>query len=286
CILTLGSDMDLGDPAMVFNGAPRVDLTGCTLRSNKSIKCNGAGLAAFASIAVGDVVNCPNPYPRSAAVPDIHEALKEKIELKCGYLASGYAWAANTTPTGTSVIVTYRAGYRLINVCGPLTLKGVGDITSAASTDDTVIVVENGDLILDADADVKLNRTTVVLSGQTGSHKITFPNGAGKTAKLSISGSRGDDTPWRGVAAYQDPRLTENVDLDWGPGASFAFDGVAYFPRSKFILRGVAETGPSSCSKIVAYSFKSDGGVSLRQNADACAANKMAQYRAPPRLIE
>lgn len=286
CILTLGSDMDLGDPALVFNGAPRVDLSGCTLRSNKSIKCNGSGLAAFASVATGDVINCPNPYPNAPVIADIYEALKSNIDLKCGGGASGYTWSANTSPTGAAVIVTYKSGYRQINICGSATLTGTGAISGGSASEDTVVIVENGDLNVDADADISATRTTFVLAGYLGSHRITFPSGTGKAAKLAVSAGTSHENPWKGIVVYQDPRLTENVNLDWGPGAKFIFDGTAYFPRAQFVLRGVAENGPSACSKIVTYSFKSDGAVKLRQSIAACNAIKAAQHNLPPRLVE
>lgn len=285
CILTLGADMELEDDAMVFNGAPKVDLSGCTLRSNKSMKCNGGGIGAYASIAVGDVTKCPNPIPHSRPIPDIYKVLQDEIELKCGASVLGATWSAGDAPSGPAMIVTQRAGYKQVNVCGPLTLSGSGDLTPANSTEDWLIIVENGSLILSTDADVAFHRTTLVLSGETGDHHVEFPSGTGKLASLAVSSAIGETNPWRGIAIYQDPRLTTGVDLDWGPGATFTFDGVAYFPNAAFLLSGVAQTGPSACSKIVSYSFRINGAVGLKQNVEGCANQKVAEYRTYPRLL-
>ena len=61
CIFTMGEDLEVSNDTMTFNGSPNVNLTGCTLRSNKSMKCNG-GATGAQTYAVGSIVGCSYPH--------------------------------------------------------------------------------------------------------------------------------------------------------------------------------------------------------------------------------
>ena len=61
CVLTLGQGQALGADSMTFNGAPNVALTGCTIRSNTSMRCNGHNTGAVASVSAGTTSGCSNP---------------------------------------------------------------------------------------------------------------------------------------------------------------------------------------------------------------------------------
>lgn len=286
CILTLGGEMDLDDNSMVFNGNPAVNLTGCTIRSNQAIKCNGNSVQAEASIAATLATNCPNPVNNAGQMPDIYKVLASNITKQCGSDDDGVTWSTGSVPSGPNVINYTRTGYRVVHVCGDLRLEGVGALAGTGGTDDLVIVVENGDLIVDHEANITATNTTFIFTAQSDSHVIDFPNGNGHYGRLSITSSTNAANPWRGIAVYQDPRLTSYVSQDWGPGARFVFDGVAYFPKTDMVLRGVAETGPSQCSKLVTNSFRINGDVTLKQNATGCENQKVAQYRTWPHLMD
>lgn len=288
CILTLGQNMNVSEDSMVFNGAPNVDLVGCTLRSNTSMTCNGNSLGAPASIAAGDATKCPNPRPHTAPLPDPYYALHTRIETSCAAQHGGYEWEAGTWPPSGNATVRQREGYKLVNICGPLQLTGSGVIESPAPNEDLVIVVENGHVQMDAKADVVLKRTTLILSGETTSglsHDVEWPNGNGKKAKLSISSSVAPSNPFKGIAFYLDPRLTSGVDMSWKPGSDFTFDGVLYLPNSNLTVSGNMAVGASGCSKIVVDTFRLNGAVALQQNAAACASQQVSQHQAFPRLV-
>lgn len=286
CIFSLGGELDLDDNSATFNGTPNVNLTGCTIRSNQSIKCNGSGIVASASIAAGSADGCPNPVNNAGQMKDIYKDLASNIEKKCGTDDGGVTWSTAAVPTGSNVITYSRAGRQVVHICGPLTLTGTNTI-APGGTDDLIIVVENGNIVVDRNADVTANKTTFILTGDSSTSVVDFPNGNGHHGTLRVSAGTNDANPWQGVAVYQDPRLTDNnKNMDWGPGAKFVFDGIAYFPKSDMVFRGTAETGPSACSKLVTNSFKINGGVTLKQNASGCKNQKVAQYQTWPRLLE
>lgn len=74
CILTLGHNQSVSDQSLTFNGAPNVALSGCTIRSNTSLKCNGHDTGAKASIAAGSASGCSNPKANAPVVPDIYKS--------------------------------------------------------------------------------------------------------------------------------------------------------------------------------------------------------------------
>lgn len=285
CILTLGGELDLDDETMTFNGSPNINLAGCTIRSNKSIKCNGHSTGAIASIAAGNVTNCPNPASNAGIVPDIYAAAANNIEKKCGAIYGSVSWDGTSVPTGGDVMTFSRPGYKEIHVCGTLKLTGTGTLAGTGSSEDTVIVVENGNIEVTDGADLKALRTTFVISGDNPNGKFEFPNGNGKTAKLNVSSSVASGNPFAGIAIYQDPRSSQIVSATWGPGASLIVDGINYQPRTDLTLGGVAETGSSQCSKLVTYSFRINGAVSLKQDATGCKDQQVSQYSVYPRLL-
>ncbi len=253
CILTLGGELDLDDDTLTFNGSPNINLSGCTIRSNKSIKCNGNSTGAIASIAAGNVTNCPNPMPDAGIVPDIHSVLASNIEKKCGSISGNTTWDGTTIPSGGDVITLSKNGYKEVHVCGNLRLTGTGTLAGTTTSSDTVIVVENGDIQLQDNANLSAVRTTFLLTGENLGGKITFPSGNGHSARLAVSSSTASTNPWSGIDIYQDPRSSTIVDMSWGPAATLVTDGITYLPRTSLVLGGNAETGPSQCSKLISY---------------------------------
>lgn len=286
CILTLGGELDLEDETLTFNGSPNINLSGCTIRSNKSIKCNGHDTGAIASIAAGNVTNCPNPMPDAGIVPDIHSLLAGNIEKKCGAVSGVVIWDGVSVPSGGDVITVSKDGYKQIHVCGKLRLSGTGTLAGATTASDTVIVVENGDIELMADANLSAPRSTFILTGENLNGKISFPTGVGKSARLAVSSSTATTNPWAGMAVYQDPRSSDIVDMSWGPAATLITDGITYLPRTSLVLGGNAETGPSQCSKLISHAFRINGAVSLKQDATGCTSQQVAQFSAYPRLLQ
>ncbi len=279
CILTTGENLSISTNVMTFDGSPSVNLTGCSLRSNKSMVCNGGSTGAT-TFAVGGISGCSNPNPNQPYVPDIYASLANNITRACGGADDGYAW----TPTGAlpaaapgRLIYVSQPGYTELHVCGNLFFSGVGSVSGASPSGDTVIVVENGGILFDRDANVSAQQTTFVLAGGRGYPIISWPSGNGNVATFSVSASNTQVNPWKGVAVYEDPSL--NYDMTWKPGTNFQLDGLFYFPRASFTVNGNMTVGPTGCSKIVAGEFTLNGTVNLAQSAAACDQLQVVQYQ-------
>ena len=280
CILTLGGGDDVQSDSLTFNGAPNIQLDQCTLRSNTSMRCNGHGGGAVASIAAGSVSGCSNPEPSSRVVPDTFAELAEGITAQCGASRPGVIWAMNS-PVPAGVITVSKATHTEYHVCGNLTLSGSGFLTGSAPTSDSVIVVENGNLTIANNASISTKRIAIVLTGNNSyASSIIFPNGQGHAASLTLSPPTTVGNPWRGVSLYQDPILTNGVDHDWGPAATLDPDGVIYLPNSELVMRGNSASSVNGCTKVVVNSFTTNGAVNLsyRQNQNTCDSLGVSQW--------
>lgn len=283
CILTLGEQLTVSYDVMTFNGSPAVNLTGCSLRSNKSIDCNGHSTGAD-TYAVGSIVGCSNPHSGQAVVPDTYATLASNITKVCGANAGGYFWTANgaaPAAIASTIIPVSRSGYAEIHVCGNLTLDGTAGatLTGSSPASDTVVVVENGGIIMNGGASVVASQVTFVLAGGSGSPIVSWPSGNGTSAaSVTLSSSTGASNPWQGIAIYENPSL--NVDMTWKSGTSFTLDGVLYFPNASFTVSGQVLAGPTGCSKIVVGEFTLNGSVNLKQSSAACATLGVSQYTA------
>jgi hypothetical protein len=279
CLLALGQDQDLEDNSIDFNGAPNLAFGQCTVRSNTSLKCNGHDGGAIASIGTGSISNCSNPQPGAPVVPDIYASRAANIDASCSGVGAAVTWVPGTVPN--SVTSLNRGTYIEYHVCGDLQLAGSGSLIGDAPTIDSVIIVENGDLIIADDANISAERVSIVLTGDNQySSSIEFPNGTGKSATLSLSPPTTAGNPWRGVSLYQDPILNKGVDHDWGPGATLRVDGVVYLPNSDVIMSGNGMSNVSGCTKFVSNSFRTNGAVdiSFRQSESACMSLGVEQW--------
>src|SRR5262249_34415670 len=148
CILTLDHAQPTSDVSLTLNGTPNVSLTGCGIRSNSSLDCNGHNGNATASIAAGTVSNCRNPQQRALAVPDIYWDLARNIVFRCnGGGNGGVTWDVSGPRPGGLITVSPSPSYGAeYHVCGDLTLTNSGTIPGSgpnAPTSDTIIVIEN-----------------------------------------------------------------------------------------------------------------------------------------------
>jgi len=274
CILTLDHGQPTSHVALLFNGAPVINLSGCSIRTNTSLDCNGHDTQAMKSIAAGSATDCSKPKSNAPLVPDIYKDLASNITTKCGTSRPGVSWTPGTTPSGAGVMKVSDTEY---HICGDLNLSGTG---SFAPTSDTLIVIENGSLNLADNTVAAMSKTTVVMTGSNSyPSAINFPQGNGKTASLTLSPSVDSANPWHGVALFQDPKLT-NTDNKWGPGADFNADGLVYLPNSNIVTDGNTSSSNSKCSKFVMNSFTTNGSVNLDfdQSVLSCAQIGLKQW--------
>lgn len=282
CILTLDKGQPLSHVGLVLNGAPVINLTGCSIRTNTSLNCNGHDGNATKSFAAGSASGCANPKSNSPMVPDIYADLAKNITPKCGTLKSGFDWAAGSIPaTGPAFIRVSVGDYTEYHVCGDLNISGTGALTGGTPASDIIIVIENGSLNIANDASINTSKTAIVMTGDnTAQSKINFPNGNGKQATLSLSPPTDAANPWQGVALYQDPKLTNHglIDNTWGPGMNFNADGLVYLGNSNVTTDGDTSSNNSKCSKFVMNQFTTNGHVDLNFQQTNCAAIGLKQW--------
>ena len=283
CILTLDKGQPVSHVALSLNGAPIVNLSGCSIRSNTALDCNGHDGNATKSIAGGAIFGCGNPRPYAGAVPDTYAPLASNITTQCGTSRPGLAWPAGAVPTGSAIKTVTINGRTEHHICGDLTLSGTGALTGIVPTSDALIVIENGSLNVADNASVSVARMAIVMTGDNtvpGTGTVNFPNGNGKEAKLTLSPPLEPTNPWQGVALYQDPKLTNNVDNKWGPGADFNADGLVYLGNSNVVTDGNTASSNAKCSKFVMNGFTTNGKVSLDfdQTVASCAAIGLKQW--------
>ena len=281
CVLTLDKGQPTSHVALTLNGAPVVNLSGCSIRSNTALNCNGHDGNATKSIAGGAISACGNPKPYAGSVPDIYGSMASNITTQCGTSRPGVNWTAGTIPTGSGVQTVTVNGRTEYHICGDLNLSGTGSLTGSTPTADALIVIENGSLNVANNAAVSVARTGIVLTGDNSvASAVNFPNGNGKTGSLTLSPPLDPSNPWQGVALFQDPKLTSNVDNKWGPGTDFNADGLVYLGNSNVVTDGNTSSANAKCSKFVMNSFTTNGKVTLDfdQTVASCAAIGLKQW--------
>ncbi len=279
CILTLDQGQARSHVSLTLNGAPLVNLSGCSIRSNSSLDCNGNDGSVTKSFAGGTASACGRPKSNAPVVPDIYAPLASNITTRCGSSRLGVTWTPDSLPTGSSFITVNIGSYVEYHVCGDLTVSGTGYLTGSAPASDSVIIIENGSLVVEDNASISTAKTTIVMTGNNGfPAKVDFPNGAGKKAALSLSPPTGTTNPWQSVALYLDPKLTKNVDNSWGPGAEFDADGLVYLGNSNVVTDGNTASSNSKCTKFVMNSFTTNGSVKLDFAQNNCAAIGLKQW--------
>ena len=165
CLIALDAGKSTTDVGMVFNGAPDVNMSGCAIRSNTSLICNGHSGGATASIATGTATGCSNSQSGASLLKDIYAPLASNITTTCGASYPGATWSPGSPPPPASMKTVSKGSYTEYHICGDLTLSGSGALFGAAPASDAVIIVENGGLNVANNASITTARTTIVLTG-------------------------------------------------------------------------------------------------------------------------
>ena len=148
-----------------------------------------------------------------------------------------------------------------------------GDTTINASTG-AVLVIENGQLDTNGYT-LTSNALTVVFTGtNNASYQHTPSGGGGLNIAAPTSGT------WSGVALYQDPALTTNVDVSAaGNSPTWNVTGLVYLPHASVTLSGSAgaSTMGAKCFELVADNLTINGTGSVFANDTQCAAAGLTQ---------
>ncbi len=262
CLLALASS---GAEGIHTNGAPKANLTGCNIMSNTSATCNGHSLNADVGDAVGTNNGCG--VVQNSGVPkvaDPYSGLASNIPADtCN---SSYPQEPSLPATNKWSGTKSLSGN--VTVCGDLQLTGNTTINAPAGA---VLVIQNGQLdtgkySLTTSSGSAL---TVVFSGTNGGSYQHAPTGGGT---LDIAAPTSG--PWSGVALYQDPNLTTNVDISAaGNSPTWNITGLVYLPHSSVTFSGAVNksSNGSACFGMVVDNILINGTGAIL-NTGGCNA--------------
>ncbi len=272
CILALASSAP-SSSAVEFqtNGAPKADLTGCSIMSNASMDCNGHNLKADYGDAHGTNSGCGIIQSSNlSSVSDPYAALASSIPANT---CSSYPQEPGKkgTPLPSSNLIAASAGINLGNkmYCGDVQLTG-----NVVLTGSNVITIENGQFDTNGYSITTATgaSATIIFTGSNGSYTHTPTGGGTMNLSSPTSGT------WSGVALYTDPNLTTGVDISAaGNSPSWNISGLAYFPHSSVTFSGAVgkSTSGYSCFVLVVDNITINGTGSIL-NRGECAQQGLA----------
>ena len=269
CLLGL----DTSGTAVRTNGAPNTDFTGCTVMSNSAATCNGSNLKATMGIAHGANSGCGiTQYSGVPVVSDPYASMANTIPTdlptRCSNsysqeLKHGSTWSGGTTWSGTkSLTGTASLGGNTL-ICGDLRLTG--DVTIDAPSG-SVLYIENGLLDLQGYTfrTASNSGVTIVFTGtNTGSYQH-YPTDNAGAGILDIEAPK--TGPFAGMAIYQDPSLTRNVDFTYaGNSPTWNLTGGVYLPNADVTLSGAINksTNGAVCMVMVTKDVTVNGTGSI-----------------------
>jgi hypothetical protein len=268
CILALSQvGVDL-----VANGGPKADLAGCSIMSNSSATCNGHDLDAdygdahIVSNGCGNVSESGVPV-----VPDPYSGLAANIPADT--CAGAYPQEPNKKNDPALPASNSWSGAKALNgnvqVCGDLQLTADVTINAPAGA---VLIVRNGQLDTNGHTLKTANGSavTVVFTGTNGNNYTHAPTGGGTLdIQAPTSGA------WSGVAVYQDPSLTNGVDISAaGNSPTWDITGLVYLPHSSVTFSGAVNksSNGASCFVMVADTLTINGTGSILSTGGCAAA--------------
>jgi Flp pilus assembly protein TadG len=279
CLLaldTVGTDL-------TSNGGPQADFSGCSVMSNSSAVCHGSNLNADYGDAHLTSNNCgvvPESNIPIVADPYVGLAVNIPPNNCASYpqepqhhndpaLPSSNLWSGSKSFSGN------------VQACGDIQLTGDVTIDAPAGA---VLVIENGSLDTNGHTLRTANGSalTLVFSGTNQSGYTHAPTGGGT---LDIQAPTSG--PWSGAALYQDPNITNGVDIS-AAGNSPAWDitGLVYLPHSNVTFSGIVNksSNGSSCFAMVASNITINGtGAIVSHGGCAAAGLNMPTGQAPGR---
>jgi Putative Flp pilus-assembly TadE/G-like len=270
CLLALASSGT--DPAILTNGAPKADLTGCSLMSNTGATCHGHNLNATYGDAHETNDGCGiTEASNVSTVADPYSSLASNVPAdNCG----GSYPQEPTKKKGTALPATNQwSGAKTLaatqQICGDLQLTGITTLTTASPG--SVLVIYNGRLdtngfTLQTAAGSAL---TIIFSGSAGSYTHAPTGGGTLDFPAPTSGT------WKGIAIYQDPALTTGVDISAaGNSPTWDITGVVYLPHSSVTFSGAVNksSNGASCFELVVDNITINGTGSILAHGGCAAA--------------
>lgn len=234
CILALANSNPAVDAvAFLTNGAPKADLTGCSIMSNASMNCNGHDLNADYGDAHGTSSGCGKTQTNNVpVVTDPYSSLASNIPANTCSSYPQKPTKKSGTPLPSSNLLSGTKALGTTTFCGDVQLTGNVTLTGT-----NVLVIRNGQLDTNGFSITTDDgaAATIIFSGENGGPPYTHaPTGGGV---IDIAAPK--TGTWSGVALYQDPSLTTGVDISAaGNSPAWSLTGLAYFPHASITFSG------------------------------------------------
>ena len=245
CVLALASSGT--SPALRTNGAPNADLSGCNVMSNTAATCTGSNLKADMGDAHGANSGCG--VVSNSSVPtatDPYAALASNIPANgCGSYPQIPGKKGTPLPASNQVS-GFQSWSGNVPKCGDVQLTG--PVTIDTDSNGAVLVIENGQLNTNGFTIQTSNGSalTIVFSGTAGAY-IHAPTGGG-----TLDVAAPTKGPWSGVAVYQDPSLTQGVDVSAaGNSPTWDITGLVYMPHASVTFSGAVNKSSNGFSCFV-----------------------------------
>jgi Flp pilus assembly protein TadG len=260
CILALGGS---GAQGITSNGAAKANLQGCTVMSNTSASCSH-NLNASIGDAHGTNSGCGiTQHSNVPAVSDPYAKLASQIpQNTCAtYPQEPQKKKDPPLPASNQLNGLYNWNGNEI-MCGDVQLTGNTTISGNA-----VLVIENGRLDLNGFTLTGAS-LTIVFSGANNAIYQHIITGSGTLdVAAPTSGA------WSGIAIYQDPALTTNVDMSYaGNTPTWNLTGLVYLPHASVTFSGTVNksSNGATCFGLVVDNITISGTGNLVGNDSQC----------------
>jgi Flp pilus assembly protein TadG len=267
CLLALNT---IGT-SILGNGVPNANFAGCNVMSNAGSTCHGHNMGADYGDAHLTDNGCGVIQESNVPiVPDPYVGLASNIPANtCGGSypqepgKKGPALPASNLWTGTKNLPAN------VQVCGDLQLTGNVTINAPSGA---VLVIENGQLDTNGYTiqTASGSSVTVIFSGDNTNGYTHAPTGGGTfDIQAPTTGV------WSGVALYQDPSLTNGVDISAaGNSPTWDITGLVYLPHSNVTFSGAVNksSNGSSCFVMVVADITINGTGAIFSHGGCAAA--------------
>jgi Flp pilus assembly protein TadG len=273
CLLALAGS---GAQGITSNGAPNANMQGCDVMSNTSATCNGHNLNA--NVGSAHLTNNGCGIVQNSNVPvvaDPYSGLASHIPADtCGgsYPQEPAKKKDPSLPSSNQWSGSYSlSGYKI--VCGDQQLTGNTTINAPSGA---VLVIENGQLDTNGHAlqTASGSGLTVVFTGSNSASYQHVPSGGGT---LDIAAPTSGT--WSGIAIYQDPNLTTNVDVSFaGNSPTWEISGMIYLPHASVTFSGAVNKSShgSYCFGMVVDNITINGTADIFAGDNQCSASGLA----------
>jgi Flp pilus assembly protein TadG len=268
CVLALAGS---GQQGITSNGAPNANLNGCNTMSNTSARCNGHNLNATVGDAHGNDNGCG--ITQNSNVPTQSDAFASLATNLPANSCSG-TYPQEPTKTHDPPLPASNLWYGNLSSSGVKVVCGDQQLIGNATLNDTLLVIENGQLDTNGFTFSGTNLTVVFSGTNSGTYQHAPAGGGTLDITAPTSGT------WSGVAIYQDPALTKGVDLSAaGNSPTWNLSGLVYLPHSSVTLSGAVNKSSQgqTCFELVVDNITINGTGSIFKNDTQCAAAGLNQ---------